>query len=120
MCIQESLRLMHRFKLTLPFNLSFSVMGCFPESLNLLICYTYALQCIACKPNESSPMSPKKTTTLSLRVDPGIKEALRAASLREHRSIANMVEVLIMRHCKEIGISIPEQQALFEDSVDHE
>jgi hypothetical protein len=65
-------------------------------------------------------MPAKKTTTLNLRIDPHLKDALKTASLREHRSIANMVEVLIMRHCKEIGISIPEQQALFEDSVDHE
>jgi hypothetical protein len=65
-------------------------------------------------------MPAKKTTTLNLRINPHLKDALKTASLREHRSIANMVEVLIMRHCKEIGISIPEQQALFEDSVDHE
>jgi hypothetical protein len=65
-------------------------------------------------------MPAKKTTTLNLRINPHLKDALKSASLREHRSIANMVEVLIMRHCKEIGISIPEQQALFEDSVDHE
>ena len=69
------------------------------------------------QPNSmSQAMSPKKTTTLNLRVDPGIKEALRTASIREHRSIANMVEVLIIQHCKDVGISIPEQQALFEES----
>lgn len=60
-------------------------------------------------------MAAKKITTLNLRIDPGIKEALRCASVREHRSIANMVEVLILRHCKEAGITIPEQQNLFED-----
>lgn len=95
-------------------------MGYFPESFNLLICDTYALQCIAFKSDESSPMSPKKTTTLNLRVDPGIKEALRTAAIREHRSIANMVEVLIIQHCEEVGISIPEQQALFEESKENE
>ena len=60
-------------------------------------------------------MAAKKTTTLNLRIDPGLKEALRIASHLEHRSIANMVEVLILNYCKENGISIPEQQPLFKD-----
>jgi hypothetical protein len=60
-------------------------------------------------------MSPKKTTTLNLRVDPGIKEAVREAANRDHRSIANMVEMLIRKHCEEVGISIPEQHTLFQD-----
>jgi hypothetical protein len=60
-------------------------------------------------------MSPKKTTTLNLRVDPGIKEAIREAANRDHRSIANMVEILIRKHCKDVGISIPEQHNLFLD-----
>jgi hypothetical protein len=60
-------------------------------------------------------MSPKKTTTLNLRVDPGIKEAVREAANRDHRSIANMIEILIRKHCEEVGISIPEQHTLFQD-----
>ena len=60
-------------------------------------------------------MPPKKTTTLNLRVDPAIKEAIREAALMDNRSIANMIEVLIRRHCEETGIPIPEQQALFKD-----
>ena len=60
-------------------------------------------------------MSPKKTTTLNLRVDPGIKEAIREAASREHRSIANMIEILIRKHCDDVGISIPEQHTLFLD-----
>ena len=60
-------------------------------------------------------MSPKKTTTLNLRVDPGIKEAIRVAAERDHRSIANMIEMLIRKHCDEAGISIPEQHTLFLD-----
>jgi len=42
-----------------------------------------------------------------------LKEALRIAAEREHRSIANMVELLIRKHCETAGISIPEQGALF-------
>ena len=64
-------------------------------------------------------MPAKKTTTLNLRIDPNLKEALREASQRDHRSIANMVEVLILRHCEETGISIPEQQTLFEEEKDN-
>jgi hypothetical protein len=63
-------------------------------------------------------MPPKKTTTLNLRVDPTIKEAIREAALKDNRSIANMVEVLIRRHCEVVGIPIPEQQVLFKDEDD--
>ena len=60
-------------------------------------------------------MPPLKTSTLNLRVDPAIKEAVREAALRDNRSIANMIEVLIRQHCAEAGIPIPEQQSLFNE-----
>jgi hypothetical protein len=60
-------------------------------------------------------MNLKKTTTLNLRVDPCIKEAIREAANRDHRSIANLIEVLIRQHCDDVGISIPEQHSLFLD-----
>ncbi|MFO1352596.1 MAG: hypothetical protein U1F68_18770 [Gammaproteobacteria bacterium] len=60
-------------------------------------------------------MKGAKTTTLTFRIEPGLKEALRAAAAREHRSIANMVEVLIRDYCGRNGIAIPEQGALFDD-----
>ncbi len=63
-------------------------------------------------------MSPKKTATLNLRIDPVLKEAVREAALLEHRSVANMVEVLIRKHCEEVGIAILEQQSLFEEGDD--
>ena len=63
-------------------------------------------------------MPPRKTATLNLRVDPAIKEAVREAALHEHRSIANLMEVLIRRHCEELGIPIREQQALFNGDSD--
>jgi hypothetical protein len=40
------------------------------------------------------------------------------AALREHRSIANLIEVLIRKHCDANGISIPEQHALFGETDD--
>lgn len=43
-------------------------------------------------------MATRKTTTLTFRIEPALKE-LRAAAEREHRSSANMVEVLIRHYC---------------------
>ena len=60
-------------------------------------------------------MATGKTSTLTFRIEPSLKEALRAAADREHRSIANMVEVLIRDWCSRNGIAIPEQAALFEE-----
>ena len=57
-------------------------------------------------------MAAGKTTTLTFRIKPALKEGLRAAAEREHRSIANMVEVLIRDYCGRNGISIPEQGTL--------
>ncbi len=56
-------------------------------------------------------MATAKTTTLTFRIEPGLKGALRTAAAREHRSIANMVEVLIRDYCGRNGIAIPEQDA---------
>lgn len=51
-------------------------------------------------------MATIKTATLTFRIDPGLKEALRIAADQEHRSIANMVEVLIRDYCEQHGIAI--------------
>jgi hypothetical protein len=58
-------------------------------------------------------MAPSKTATLNLRIDPNLKEAIRIAAKNEHRSIANIVEVLIREHCERVGIPIPEQGDFF-------
>ena len=63
-------------------------------------------------------MPPKKDATLNLRIDPILKEAVREAALLDHRSIANLIELLIRQHCEEVGIPIPEQQSLFKDGKD--
>ncbi len=68
--------------------------------------------------NEGNSMSPGKTATLNLRINPVLKEAVRVAAVRDHRSVANLIEVLIRNHCETIGVPIPEQQALFEDGSD--
>ncbi|MNJ94517.1 hypothetical protein D3C87_122170 [compost metagenome] len=59
-------------------------------------------------------MATGKTTTLTFRIEPNLKEALRTAAEHEHRSISNMVEVLIRDYCESNGITIPEQVELFE------
>jgi len=51
-------------------------------------------------------MAGTKTATLTFRIEPGLKEALRAAAEREHRSIANMVEVMIRDYCGRSGVPI--------------
>lgn len=56
-------------------------------------------------------MPPKKTSILNLRIDPALKESVREAALRDNRSIANLIEVLIRNHCAEIGVEIDEQQS---------
>jgi hypothetical protein len=53
-----------------------------------------------------------KTSTLTFRIAPALKEALRTAAEREHRSIANMVEVMIRDYSKRNGITVLEQKAL--------
>jgi len=54
-------------------------------------------------------MAKTKISTLNLRINPAIKAAVREAAAIEHRSVANMVEVLIRRHCDQAGIPIPDQ-----------
>jgi hypothetical protein len=51
-------------------------------------------------------MATGNTATLTFRIEPELKEALREAAAREHRSIANMVKVLIRNHCLKNDIDI--------------
>lgn len=57
-------------------------------------------------------MARTKIATLNLRIDPGIKDAVREAAELEHRSVANMVEMLIRRYCDETGIVITAQSEM--------
>jgi hypothetical protein len=51
-------------------------------------------------------MAALKTETITVRIEPAVKAGLKAAAQLEHRSIANMVEVLIRDHCARSGIAI--------------
>jgi len=60
-------------------------------------------------------MAATKTATLNLRIDPVLKEVVRIAAMKDHRSIANLIEILIRQHCEDKDIPIPEQQEMFSD-----
>lgn len=47
-----------------------------------------------------------KDETMSIRTSAEIKYLLRAAAEREHRSIASMVEVLILAYAEQHGIKV--------------
>ena len=53
-------------------------------------------------------MATTKTTTLTFRIEPGLKDAVRAAAELEHRSIANMIEMMIRDYCAKVGVEIAE------------
>ena len=57
-------------------------------------------------------MATTKTTTLTFRIEPGLKDAVRAAAELEHRSIANMIEMMIRDYCGRKEIAIAEQGVL--------
>ena len=77
-----------------------------------VICSTYALIL-------GGAMANSKTATLTFRIDPGLKEALRLAAQAEHRSIANMVEVLIRDFCGKRGILVPISEPSENTSGEH-
>jgi hypothetical protein len=54
-------------------------------------------------------MASAKSTTITFRIEPSIKEALCIAADRDHRSIANMVAVMIREHCARVGIPIQDK-----------
>ena len=49
-------------------------------------------------------MSSGKTEVVSVRVEPHIKAALQSAADREMRSLANMVEVMVVTYCRANGV----------------
>ena len=58
-------------------------------------------------------MPTSKSATLTFRIEPALKAALRSAATREHRSIANMVEVLIRDYCKRHDINVLDKDDQF-------
>lgn len=62
------------------------------------MCVTFAIL------NRMDASMERKTETLNLRVSPELKELIRLAAEREHRTLANFIEVLVREHCDEQGI----------------
>jgi hypothetical protein len=54
-------------------------------------------------------MATAKTTTLTFRIEPKLKDALRTVADHEHRSITNMIEVMIREQCARVGIPIQDK-----------
>jgi hypothetical protein len=54
-------------------------------------------------------MAETKSTTLTVRVHPAVKEGLRVAAEKERRSLANMIEVMIRDYCARAGVALEEK-----------
>ena len=48
-------------------------------------------------------MAASKSAMVSVRVGPHVKAALQAEALQQSRSVANMVEVMILAYCRNQG-----------------
>lgn len=48
-----------------------------------------------------------KTATMTLRVDPKIKAAAELAAEADRRSLTNLIEVLLVEHCREKNLYPP-------------
>lgn len=51
-------------------------------------------------------MGVSKSEVVSVRVEPRIKAALQTVAGRELRSVANMIEVMVVAYCKANGVSV--------------
>lgn len=51
-------------------------------------------------------MNERKTTAINLRMSPEVKELLRLAAAKEHRTLSNMLEYLVLRHCELSGLTV--------------
>lgn len=56
-------------------------------------------------------MPSAKTATLTFRIDPDVKEALRTAAQLERRSLANMIDVMVLEYCQRHDIHVPSSKA---------
>lgn len=51
-------------------------------------------------------MAVSKSEVVSVRVEPRIKVALQTVAERELRSVANMIEVMVLAYCKANGVPV--------------
>lgn len=55
------------------------------------------------------PRLPRKTAVLTVRIAPEVKAALEEAAASERRSLANMLEVMVLAYCNEHAGTPPER-----------
>lgn len=55
-------------------------------------------------------MKQPKDETISIRTSAGIKSALKIAAEREHRSLASMIEVLVLDYAHKNGLQTSDGQ----------
>ncbi|MEA3642276.1 MAG: hypothetical protein VBE63_20380 [Lamprobacter sp.] len=48
---------------------------------------------------------------MTFRIDPDVKEALRTAAQLERRSLANMIDVMVLEYCQRHDIHVPSSNA---------
>ena len=58
-----------------------------------------------------------KVETLSIRTSPDIKELLRLVARREHRSVASMVEVLVLEYARKNDLETENASAKSEEGT---
>lgn len=56
-------------------------------------------------------MARTKDETLSIRTSAEVKELLRLAAEREHRSVASMMEVLVLAYAQQHKLKVPLRKA---------
>lgn len=78
----------------------------------MLLCAVHSVRCIDSVTKSNVDASHRKTEAMNLRMSPAVKGLLRAAASREHRTLSNMLEVLILEHCRRHGIAPEEEGAL--------
>jgi len=49
-------------------------------------------------------MNPRKEETISIRTTAEVKHLLKLAAIQQHRSVASMVEVLVLEHAQKQGL----------------
>jgi len=54
-------------------------------------------------------MAASKSETITVRIEPTVKEGLKAMAEQERRSQANMIEIMIRDYCKRNGVMITEE-----------
>lgn len=69
--------------------------------LNIYLNYNNAVHIYYTMPRGKPKL---KTATITLRVEPQVKTIAELAAKQDHRSLTNLVEVLILNHCDKLGI----------------